>query len=136
MKQYMRGLKNYEIWTREGTKIFTRDFQCKKLLCWYFTLFSQMRSSYDFGTPNRRPYNCFVWRKTFYTFSESPLNNLTKYVMKIFSTNVVFRPWVQKFLHIPKKIQKFSPDFFTFWPEYHDYVMEKLVIFVLEAFYV
>ena len=33
MKQYVRVRKNYEIWTREGTKIFTRHFQCKKLLC-------------------------------------------------------------------------------------------------------
>ena len=32
MKQYMRVRKNNEIWTRGGTKIFTRDFQCKKLL--------------------------------------------------------------------------------------------------------
>jgi len=52
---------------------------------------------------------------------------------KKFSTNVVFRPWVQKFLQNQKKSQKFSPNFFTLGSRYHDYVVKKLAFFFPEA---
>ena len=45
---------------------------------------------------------------------------------KIFQQMLFFGPWVQKFLQIPKKNPKILPNFFTFWPKYHDYVMEKI----------
>ncbi len=54
---------------------------------------------------------------------------------KIFQQMLFFGLWVQKFLQIPKKNPKILPNFFTFWPKYHDYVIQKGADFCPGAFY-
>ena len=95
---------------------------------------TRMYVGYDFGQKTGQKNNFFCMKGKIFILSGDILSLMEhKIFEKFFSTNVVFRPWVQKFLQNQKKSQKFSPNFFTLGSRYHDYVVKKLAFFFPEA---